>query len=77
MGDCYTNWWNKAIGKRLKDITDHLPISQIIEGPTRITSTSQIQIDLVYIIRPELIAKSCLTIMLTTKRLNHHIFTEQ
>lgn len=45
MGDCNTNWWNKTFGKKLKDITDHLHMSQIIEGPTRITLNSQILSD--------------------------------
>ena len=58
MGDFNINWGKKTERKKLKDITNKFNLSQLIQGPTRITNTSQTQIDLIFSNRPERVTTS-------------------
>ncbi|KAK0142318.1 putative RNA-directed DNA polymerase from transposon X-element [Merluccius polli] len=58
FGDLNCNWSIKSNRKKLKEITDKYNLTQLVEGPTRITNTSQTQIDLMFTNRPERITKS-------------------
>lgn len=58
MGDFNINWEEKTNRKALKRITDNSDVTQLIEGPTRITTSSQTQIDLIFSNRPERVVKS-------------------
>lgn len=58
MGDFNINWENKPSRKKLKEITDCFNLTQIVQGPTRITNSSETQIDLIFTNRPERITKS-------------------
>uniref|UniRef100_A0AAR2J957 Reverse transcriptase domain-containing protein n=1 Tax=Pygocentrus nattereri TaxID=42514 RepID=A0AAR2J957_PYGNA len=58
MGDFNINWENKQDRKRLKEITDKFSLTQLVQGPTRVTKCSQTQIDLMFTNRQERITKS-------------------
>lgn len=58
LGDLNCNWLNKINRKPLKQITDSLDFTQLLEGPTRITTSSQTQIDLIFSNKPERIVKT-------------------
>ncbi len=58
MGDFNINWDKKSERKKLKEITNKLNLSQLIQGPTRITNSSQTQIDLVFTNRPQRVTTS-------------------
>lgn len=53
MGDFNINWEDNSSRKNLKCITDKSDLSQMITGPTRITNSTKIQIDLIVTNRPE------------------------
>ena len=48
MGDFNMNWERKACRKKLKEITDHFKLTQIVQGPTRVTQTNCTQLDLMF-----------------------------
>ena len=58
MGDFNVNWEDKSSKKHLKQVTDSFNLSQIINGPTRITNSSCTQIDLIFSNMPDRIIKS-------------------
>ena len=58
MGDVNINWEDNSSRKNLKRITDKCDLSQMINGPTRITISTKSQIDLIFTNRPERIFKS-------------------
>ncbi len=58
MGDFNINWEDKSSKKALKQITDRFDLTQLVKGPTRITSTSSTQIDLVFSNKPERVIQS-------------------
>lgn len=58
LGDFNCNWLNKTNRKSLKQITDSLDFTQLLEGSTRITTSSQTQIDLIFSNKPERIVKT-------------------
>ena len=58
LGDVNLNWSNKSDRKRLKEITDKFNFTQLVKGPTRITESSETQIDLVFSNKPERIIKT-------------------
>lgn len=57
MGNFNINWENNSDRKKLKDITDKFNLTQLVRGPTRITHSTQTQIDLMFTNRPERIIK--------------------
>ena len=63
LGDLNCNWLDKINREALKQIMDGLDFVQIIEGPTRITTSSQIQIDLIFSNKPGRVGKTlnCIT----------------
>ncbi len=58
LGDFNCNWSDKTNRKGLKQIMDGLDFMQITEGPTRITTSSQTQIDLIFSNKPGRIVKT-------------------
>lgn len=58
MGDFNINWEDKTNRKALKRNTDNFDLTQLISGPTRITTSSQTQIDLIFSNRTERVVKS-------------------
>ena len=48
LGDFNINWDNKPDRKKLKQLTDNHNLTQVIQGPTRITNTSKTTIDLIF-----------------------------
>lgn len=58
MSDFNINWEHKSSKKALKQITDRFDLTQLVKGPTRITSTSSTQIDLVFSNKPERVIQS-------------------
>ena len=58
LGDFNANWDEKKARKNLKQITDHHNLTQLIERPTRITSLTQTQIDLIFSNKPERMTKT-------------------
>lgn len=58
VGDFNINWNEKSNRKKLQEIVSHLDLIQLIRGPTRITSSSETQIDLIFSNKPERITKS-------------------
>lgn len=58
MGGFNINWEDKTNRKALKQITDNFDLTQLISGPTRITTSSQTQIDLIFSNRPERVVMS-------------------
>ncbi len=48
LGDFNINWDNKLDRKKLKQLTDNHNLTQVIQGPTRITNTSKTTIDLIF-----------------------------
>lgn len=58
MGDFNVNWEDKLSNKALKHILDQCDLTQLLKGPTRITSYSRTQIDLVFSNKPERLTKS-------------------
>ena len=70
-GDLNCNWLDKTNRKPLKQITDFLDFTQLLEGPSRITASSQTQIDLIFRNKPERVVKTfnCIT------GLSDHILT--
>lgn len=58
MGDFNIDWEDKTNRKALKQITDNFDLTQLIIEPTRITTSSQTQIDLIFSNRPERVVKS-------------------
>lgn len=59
MGDFNINWEDTSTRINLKLITDSFDLKQLISGPTRITNSTKILIDLIFTNRPERILKSC------------------
>ena len=57
------NWMDKINRKKLKDITGLYGLSQMVNGPTRLTQVSKTQIDLVFSNMPERISKSFFVIL--------------
>ena len=47
-GDINANWVDKSSRKCLKQVTDSFNLTQLVDGPTRITNTSSTQIDLIF-----------------------------
>lgn len=70
MGDFNINWENRTNRKALKQVTDKFDLTQLITGPTRITTTSQTQIDLIFSNRPERVEK---TLNLITGLSDHNL----
>jgi len=58
FGDFNVNWIEKSNRKKLHEIVSQFDLSQLIQGPTRVTSSSQTQIDLMFSNKPERITKS-------------------
>lgn len=58
LGDFNLNWTEKATRKKLKALTNQFELTQLIDGPTRITNVSKTQIDLIFSNKPERIIKS-------------------
>ncbi len=58
VGDFNINWNEKSNRKKLQQIVIHFNLIQFIQGPTRITSSSETQIDLIFSNKPERITKS-------------------
>lgn len=58
LGDLNCNWLDKTNRKALKQIMDSLDFMQLIEGPTRLTTSSQTQIDLIFSNKPERVVKT-------------------
>lgn len=58
MGDLNLNWLNKSRRKRLKDITNKFQMSQMISSPTRLTSSSQTLLDLIFTNKPDRMTKT-------------------
>ena len=58
MGDFNVNWEVKSSRKSLKQITDSFDLTQLVNGPTRITKTTSTKIDLIFSNRPNRIDKS-------------------
>ena len=59
MGDFNINWDKKKTErKNIEDITNKCNLTQLIQGPTRVTNSSQTQIDLIFTNRPERITAS-------------------
>ena len=58
MGDFNINWEEKGTNKALQRIANKFDLTQQIKGPTRITSSSITQIDLIFTNKPERVRKS-------------------
>jgi len=58
MGDFNINWEDKSVRKTLKQITDDCDLTQLINGPTRVTSSTRTQKDLIFSNQPKRIVKS-------------------
>lgn len=58
LGDFNINWLDKVKRKVLKGMANVFDFQQVIEGPSRITATSETLIDLVFTNRPDRIKKS-------------------
>ena len=58
IGDFNINWDDKQARKTLKRTTDCFNLEQLVEKPTRITSTSQSRIDLLFSNKRDRIAKT-------------------
>lgn len=58
MGDFNINYEDKSTRKPLKNIMRKYDLVQVVKGPTRITTTTQTQIDLIFSNKSELILKS-------------------
>ncbi len=58
IGDINVNWEDKSARKQLKQVTDSFNLTQIIDGPTRITNSSSTQIDLLFSNMSDRIIKS-------------------
>lgn len=58
MGDLNVNWEVNKVRKKLKKVMDDMDMTQVINGPTRITNSTSTQIDLAFTNRPERILKS-------------------
>jgi len=58
LGDFNINWDDKRNRNSLKRITDNMDFTQLIKGPTRLTASSQTQIDLLFTNRPERVEKT-------------------
>lgn len=48
FGNLNVNWSDKSKRKELKTVVSKYDLSQIIVGPTRVTRTTQTQIDLAF-----------------------------
>ncbi len=57
LGDFNINWMEKAKRHQLKSIADQYNLTQMILGPTRVTQSTQTQIDLIFSNKPERITK--------------------
>ncbi len=58
VGDFNINWNEKSNRKKLQEIVCHFDLIQLIQGPTRTTSSSETQINLIFSNKPERITKS-------------------
>ena len=58
MGDFNVNWEDKGTSKALQRVSNKFDFTQLIKGPTRMTSSSQTQIDLIFTSKPERVTKS-------------------
>lgn len=58
IGDLNINWDNKSDKKKLKEITDHFGLTQMINDSTRITNRSKTLIDLVFSNIPDRMIKT-------------------
>ena len=58
LGDLNCNWLDKTNRRDLKQITDSLDFAQLTVGPTRITTSSQTQIDLIFSNKFERVVKT-------------------
>ncbi len=85
VGDFNINWNEKSNRKKLQEIVSHFDLVQLIQGATRITSSSDTQIDLIFSNKPERITKSInvLTglsdhnLILVVRKLTKHSFLYQ
>ncbi len=85
VGDFNINWNEKSNRKKLQEIVSHFDLVQLIQGPTRITPSSETQIDLIFSNKPERITKSInlLTglsdhnLILVVRKLTKHRFLYQ
>lgn len=83
MGDFNINWEDKSSRKTLKHLTDDRKLTQLKNGPTRVTNSTRTQIDLIFSNRSERIVKSfnMLTglsdhnMILIARKLNNKCFT--
>lgn len=57
-GDTNVNWLNKSSRKQLKELTSKYDFHQFVNGPTRLTKTSQTTIDLAFSNKPERVLKT-------------------
>lgn len=70
IGDMNVNWEDKSARKQLKRVTDRFNLTQIIDGPTRITDSSSAHIDLIFSNMSDRIIKSYI---LTTGLSDHNL----
>lgn len=54
----YINWDNKSDRIKLKEVVSKLDFTKLVKAPTRVTSSSQTQIDSMFTNRPEWITNS-------------------
>lgn len=60
MGDLIIKWDNASDRKKLKQLVDKYTLTQIINGPTRVTHLSRTTTDLMFTNRPDRIMKEML-----------------
>lgn len=58
LGDLNLNYEDKLGKKALNRITNKFDLTQLVKGPTRITSISRTQIDLIFSNKPERVPKT-------------------
>ena len=57
MGDFNVSWEDKTSNKALEWVSNKFDLRQLIKGPTRITTSSKTQIDLIFSNKPERVTK--------------------
>ena len=70
MGDFNVNWEDKGTNKTLQQVSNKCYLTQLIKGPTRITSSSKTQINLIFTNKPERVTNS---FNMITGRSNHNL----
>lgn len=48
FGDFNVNWIEKSNNKKLHEVVSQFDLSQLIQSPSKVTSSSQTQIDLIF-----------------------------